>query len=239
VAFLAFAAMCLTQNAFRIKGRFKFAAWLWLLWLLACFLAAAACRSVLLSIRSDSTWSAAWSVMDWQLLLWTLSSLPLALGLGLDLHEDLGWPRSRLWSLHGLALGPWLAGAFPWTQAASFLPPLALLGILSWRLAPESFSAYRPWAALAAFNLLGFLYGTALPPSWLAGPLMVLILSLFLCPFGRRAALGGILLGLLALQIRQRYFAQGIWPGWVAAALGISIGWASFHLLKREHASQA
>src|SRR6266704_3108962 len=130
-------------------------------WLLVCnFLALAGVYFFRhLPIRVNA-WDGYWTHFHWQLKFWLICGLLPAWALAKDLEsDDAKWELTRLAFLCGFALGPGLAGAFPFDQWIFFFPPFFFLGLVSVALSWPRRNLRPALRALCLFNMMAFLNG--------------------------------------------------------------------------------
>ncbi len=204
----------------------------WLGWMGLSLFAALIGLFIVRSFPRASPWLARWNSFQLQARLWMLISAPWLLGLSRDLWLGGGWERSRLGFWLGLALGPWLAGAYAWSQFTALAPILAFLGLLSALLgAPEP--GFKLLKVLAAFHLLGFAHAVHVPGR-LGSALLVAVMAAGFNPFSRASALGGTALGCLALLLRGRLgLDEGGWASALFVCASIALGWTLSKILRK------
>lgn len=226
VAALGFFALALSLRAWRSRAVFLF--WLrsWIIWFCVAFVGALCLVQLLRSVPVSNNWSERWAVADWQLNLWFFSTLPAYLLLPHDLRAKAGgFERSEFGLLLGAALGPWLTGAYPFSQLVGFAVPFLLLALVFYFL-PGSRRGFRaPLMTLVAFNLVDFVHGIVnLPEKW-ASSILVLVLAIGLNPYGAKAAIFASVLGLASLFIKPELSAETAWISLLWTSAAIVVGW--------------
>ncbi|MES2202249.1 MAG: hypothetical protein V4498_08355, partial [candidate division FCPU426 bacterium] len=151
-----------------------------------------------------------------------------SLGLSLDWNERSGWPRTGSWGLWGLALGPWIAGAYSLEQARGFAVPFFVLILCGIFFLRKAYPWKRPLLTLGFFNLIALLFGSVDLPFWSLAISLLILYSFCLCPFGRNAAVAGFVLGAVIQILAAFRPGFAIIPtGWMTA-LAIVLGWVLF-----------